>query len=332
MKNPYYLLACLFLTLTTCKGKSASDILQILCGRGEHKSQMTVGLNLDTIKDYFSLDRADDSPIPDSDVQEYLNSSLAKFGVSESTFNIQNVESVKEGDTVRFLQLGGVIGEAFGASASFLKNTFSGSGDRSESNPFDFINESFGVRAAAAQENYRKARVQEFFETYLPFLVDNVSRGHTKQWAYEQTDLQASATLFEQMIIAAQAKFPSQVNINSNPIVVAVLDTGVDVEHNKGLGNEDLNLDAFYRDNEGNIIGYNATSEGGPGEFDDENGHGTHCAGIIASRKADPDDEAPLGVASMANTKIMPIKVLTKDGAGGFQAIEKGVRWAMHNG
>ena len=38
-----------------------------------------------------------------------------------------------------------------------------------------------------------------------------------------------------------------------------------------------------------------------------------------------------MGVATSKNVKIMPIKVLGKDGSGGFQSIEKGMRFAMRS-
>ena len=94
--------------------------------------------------------------------------------------------------------------------------------------------------------------------------------------------------------------------------MVAVLDTGVDAEH------PDLQ-DIL-------IEGYDAVGESNG--TDDTNGHGTHCAGIIASQ-VKTEGTSPVGVASSANVKIMPIKVLGADGSGGFQAIEKGLRYAM---
>ncbi len=95
---------------------------------------------------------------------------------------------------------------------------------------------------------------------------------------------------------------------------MAVLDTGVDLEH--------PDLKSIL------VPGYDAVDSGSGTQ--DENGHGTHCAGIIAAQKNSSD--SALGVAAMAGVKIMPIKVLGGDGSGGFQAIEKGILWAIEHG
>ena len=128
---------------------------------------------------------------------------------------------------------------------------------------------------------------------------------NTKQWALIQTDYNSA--------LAHLAKIRAENGDSTNKeVVVAVLDTGVDSEH------PDL-VDVL-------IEGYDAVGEANG--TDDTNGHGTHCAGIIASQ-VKTADLSPLGVASSVSVKIMPIKVLDANGAGGFQAIEKGVRYAM---
>lgn len=51
---------------------------------------------------------------------------------------------------------------------------------------------------------------------------------------------------------------------------------------------------------------------------DDGNGHGTHCAGTIASRK--------YGVAKKAN--VIAVKVLGSNGSGSMSDVVSGVSWA----
>jgi len=53
-------------------------------------------------------------------------------------------------------------------------------------------------------------------------------------------------------------------------------------------------------------------------EDDDGNGHGTHCAGTIASRK--------YGVAKAAN--VIAVKVLGSNGSGTMSDVVGGVVWA----
>jgi len=84
---------------------------------------------------------------------------------------------------------------------------------------------------------------------------------------------------------------------------VAVIDTGVDVRH------PDLNV---LRSR-----GKNCTDERG---VDDQNGHGTHVAGIIGARDND------IGVVGVApGARIWPIKVLDASGSGSISDVICGV-------
>ena len=147
-------------------------------------------------------------------------------------------------------------------------------------------------------------------------------------------------------------------NHGSNPqgdgIVVAVIDTGVDLNH------PDLD-DNLHKDGGGNVIGASFVSGndepgsrgnakgGNPGKPgggggsggglpQDDNFHGTHVAGIIAAElnnMSEEADEAPagadweggtVGVAPLA--KIMPVKVLDSGGSGSFDAVAEGIAFA----
>src|SRR5579871_4528309 len=57
-------------------------------------------------------------------------------------------------------------------------------------------------------------------------------------------------------------------------VIIAIVDTGIDNTH------PDL-TNKILRDSSGNIIGYNALTSA-TGAASDDNGHGTHCAGIAA--------------------------------------------------
>jgi major intracellular serine protease len=94
-------------------------------------------------------------------------------------------------------------------------------------------------------------------------------------------------------------------------IVVAILDTGIDVEH------PDLKK---------NIIGgRNFTGEGRKDDYSDGNGHGTHVAGTIASVA---NDAGVVGVAPDA--KLLICKVLNSEGSGSYQGIIKGIQYACN--
>ena len=98
-------------------------------------------------------------------------------------------------------------------------------------------------------------------------------------------------------------------------LVVAVLDTGVDYNH------EDLTENMWrrpekmapYHDNELGTIddenGFNAVDGTDPM---DDNGHGTHCAGIIGA-----EGENEIGIAGVNwKVQIMPLKFMNASGSG----------------
>lgn len=95
-------------------------------------------------------------------------------------------------------------------------------------------------------------------------------------------------------------------------VVVAVIDTGVDLNH----------PDLAGRLTEGaNFVT--------PGEAPaDDVGHGTHVAGIISAVVNNVE-----GVAGMTwHDRVMPVKVLDASGAGSAYAVAQGIIWATDNG
>lgn len=90
-------------------------------------------------------------------------------------------------------------------------------------------------------------------------------------------------------------------------VKVAVLDTGVDLDHPDLVKNL--------------LPGYNFVSPGKDPQ--DDNQHGTHVAGIIA---AENNQIGMVGVAPEA--KIVPVKVLDRSGNGSLVNVAKGIRWA----
>jgi len=105
----------------------------------------------------------------------------------------------------------------------------------------------------------------------------------------------------------------------ATPIVVAVVDTGVDVEH-PGLSGRILKKD-------GKVVGKDFTDMwGGEGSYMDDHGHGSHCAGSVAATYN--DREGMTGSAGPANIKIIPIKGLGKDGSGDLFSLSEAMQWA----
>ncbi len=99
------------------------------------------------------------------------------------------------------------------------------------------------------------------------------------------------------------------VKTQGKDVNVGVLDTGADIKH-PDLKDAILDVKDF-------------TGEG----IEDLNGHGTHCAGVIAARA---NDAGFIGVAPKASLLIA--KVMANDGNGSFEWIKSGIDWAVDSG
>ena len=89
-----------------------------------------------------------------------------------------------------------------------------------------------------------------------------------------------------------------------------IIDTGIDIDH------PDLNVDGSK----------GATFVDRTSTADDDNGHGTHCAGIIG---AIDNEIGVIGVA--AGATVVPVKVLNRRGSGTYDAIIAGVDFVEEN-
>ncbi|MBI3547682.1 MAG: S8 family peptidase [Elusimicrobia bacterium] len=96
-------------------------------------------------------------------------------------------------------------------------------------------------------------------------------------------------------------------------VKVCVVDTGVDRTHPNLAGNV--------------LASFNATDPEHPDAAADENGHGTHIAGIIA---AAGKNGGLVGVAPEAS--ILAAKVLDKNGDASFSEIVAGMQWCADRG
>ena len=122
------------------------------------------------------------------------------------------------------------------------------------------------------------------------------------------------------------------------PVIVAVIDTGVDINHPELKDAIWVNEDEIPGDgvdNDGNgyvddVNGWNFFSNNNQVFVGDEDDHGTHAAGTIAATRKS------MGIAGIADNKyvkIMPLKVLgTKLGIGEEEAVLNAIRYAEANG
>ncbi len=115
----------------------------------------------------------------------------------------------------------------------------------------------------------------------------------------------------------------------SDDVVVAVLDTGVDYTHEDLLTNMWLRPASLapYQDNElgtvDDVRGFNAVDNSA--DPMDDNGHGTHCAGIIGAEGGND-----LGIAGVNwKVKIMPLKFLNADGSGNVKDAIEAINYAI---
>ena len=92
-------------------------------------------------------------------------------------------------------------------------------------------------------------------------------------------------------------------------ITIAVLDTGVDCNHEELADNIITGYDFVNNDNDAM----------------DDNGHGTAVAGIIGAK-----GNNNIGIAGVSwNSRIMPVKVIDNDGIGSYYDIARGILFTI---
>jgi len=111
-----------------------------------------------------------------------------------------------------------------------------------------------------------------------------------------------------------QAPEAWDLNQGSPGVLIAVVDTGVDLDHPDLTSKVRTDLDYDFVHND-------VTA-------DDDNGHGSHVAGTAAA--ATNNGTGMAGVCP--SCQILPVKVLNAQGSGSYSAIAAGIRWAADHG
>jgi thermitase len=102
------------------------------------------------------------------------------------------------------------------------------------------------------------------------------------------------------------------VNMGSKKTLLAIVDTGVDYNHPDLAGRVDKGRDFINNDDDAM----------------DDQGHGTHCAGIAAATANDG-----IGIAGLApNVNILAVKVLSASGGGSYESVASGITYAADRG
>ena len=123
------------------------------------------------------------------------------------------------------------------------------------------------------------------------------------------------------------------VTSNSDRKIIAILDTGVDIDHPDLASNIWTNPDetdnGYDDDNNGfadDLHGWDFVNQ--TADMHDFNSHGTHCAGIAAA--VGDNGIGMTGANPMAY--IMPVAVLQSNGTGDVATIIQGINYAKNNG
>lgn len=132
------------------------------------------------------------------------------------------------------------------------------------------------------------------------------------QWALDNKGQNGGA---EGLDINADAEVMQNI-VNRDEKVIALVDTGIDYNHEDlqdVVWNNPINSKQLKGEHGYDFINYDEDPL-------DDNGHGTHCSGIMA---ANPDNEIGIaGVANSDNIKIMALKILDAEGYGyGMEAV-----------
>lgn len=153
-----------------------------------------------------------------------------------------------------------------------------------------------------------------YTEPHYLYLTNNQPDG-VRIPAEPATDIVPNDELYSQYqwnlpIIATEEGW--KVDRGSGDVVVAVIDTGVDMTH---PDLRDRILPGL------NVVAQNNNPQ-------DDVGHGSHVAGIIAA-----STNNGIGVAGMTwYNSVLPVKVLDQSGAGSTYAVAQGIIWATDRG
>ena len=170
------------------------------------------------------------------------------------------------------------------------------------------------VKAFQADPNVEYAE-----PNYIAHLTDTPNDpGYSQQWG----------------MLAVHAEEAWAITKGSPAVTIAILDTGVDLNHPDLAGKIWMNpgeIPGNGIDDDGNgyvddVNGYDWVNLDNTPQ--DDNGHGTHVAGIAAA-----STNNGVGVAGVCwNCKIMPLKVLQSSGRGSYADIAAAVNYASNKG
>ena len=156
-----------------------------------------------------------------------------------------------------------------------------------------------------------------------------------QKWAWNE-ETQSNDKFFEPgtagVDISAEAAW--DIKTDSSDLVVAVIDSGIDYNHEDLANNMWVNTGEIAGngiDDDANgyiddVHGYNFVD--GNGDTMDDYGHGTHCAGTIAA-----EGNNGIGITGVNwNARLMAVKILDQNGGGYLSDIAEGIIYATNMG
>ncbi|HUQ33695.1 MAG TPA: S8 family peptidase [Pyrinomonadaceae bacterium] len=190
-----------------------------------------------------------------------------------------------------------------------------------------------GLDAETVASEYSTLPDVEYAEPVFNIQMDHASPGKHKhaddekfaeQWSLENTGQDGGKASADISALRAWAK-----TTGSKKVVVAVLDSGVDYRHLDLIHNiwvRPADMSPYFDDELGEFNdqhGFNAVDR--LRDPMDDNGHGTHCAGIIGA-----EGNNNYGIAGINwNVEIMPLKFLNSNGSGTTKDAIEAINYAI---
>lgn len=174
-----------------------------------------------------------------------------------------------------------------------------------------------------AEENFEINLIEAFDSSIVPVFPHDPQ--FIEQWALQNSGQRGGK---EGADISAPLAWAT--TTGSEEVVVAVLDTGVDYNHEDlkpNMWTRPASMEAYQDAQLGSVddeYGFNAVENAS--DPMDDNGHGTHCAGIIGA-----EGENDLGIAGVNwKVRIMPLKFMNAGGSGTTKDAIEAINYAIN--